>query len=115
GKKVEYMLRHLGQTFSGIISGVTNFGMFVELENTVEGMVSLTSMTDDYYDYDPAAFRLVGKRTNKVYRLGDEVTVKVIRAGVEDRQIDFTLTEIQEQSRAVEKRLGRTRRSTVSR
>jgi len=91
GHKVAYMQHHIGETFPGIISGVTNFGMFVELENTVEGKVSLTSMTDDYYAYDPAGFRLVGQRTHKVYRLGDEVVVKVARASVEERQIDFVL------------------------
>lgn len=90
-KKVEYMQNRIGEVYPGIISGVTSFGMFVELENTVEGLVSLTSMTDDYYDYDPPGFRLVGQRTGKVYRLGDEVTVQVTRASVEDRQIDFTL------------------------
>jgi ribonuclease R len=83
----------VGESFPGIISGVTNFGMFVELENTVEGMVSLTSMTDDYYLFDPAGFRLVGQRTRKVYRLGDQVTVKVVRASVAERQIDFVLAE----------------------
>lgn len=90
-KKVEYMQNRIGEVYPGIISGVTGFGMFVELDNTVEGLVSLTSMADDYYDYDQPGFRLVGQRTGKVYRLGDEVTVKVVRASVEDRQIDFTL------------------------
>jgi ribonuclease R len=93
GKKVAYMQHRIGEVFPGIVSGVTSFGMFVELENTVEGMVSLTSMTDDFYDYDPAAFRLVGQRTGKVYRLGDEVTIEVVRAGIEERQIDFILTD----------------------
>jgi ribonuclease R len=93
GYKVAYMQNLVGESFPGIISGVTNFGMFVELENTVEGMVSLTSMTDDYYLFDPAGFRLVGQRTRKVYRLGDQVTVKVVRASVAERQIDFVLAE----------------------
>ncbi|MDI6711521.1 MAG: ribonuclease R [Thermoanaerobacterales bacterium] len=92
-KKAAYMQDKIGQVFPGIISGVTPFGMFVELENTVEGLVSMTNLTDDYYTYEEKGYRLVGQRTGKVYRLGDEVAVRVLRASVESRQIDFGLPD----------------------
>ncbi len=92
--KAAYMQNRIGDTFTGFISGVTGFGMFVELENTVEGLISLTTMTDDYYDHDQEGFRLVGQRTRKIYRLGDEVKVKAIRVNVEEKQIDFVLAEM---------------------
>ena len=91
--KAVYMKSHLGESFMGIITHITNFGMFVELENSVEGLVRLENMTDDYYNYSDEDFALVGERTNVIYRIGDEVYVTVMRADMLTRQIDFVLAE----------------------
>ncbi|MHB1418461.1 MAG: ribonuclease R [Bacillota bacterium] len=90
-KKVEYMERHLGDEFDGVISGVLNFGMFVRLENSVEGLVHVSTLTDDYYRYDEKNYRLVGEHTHKIYKIGDHVRIQVARVSVEARQIDFEL------------------------
>ncbi|MDR3560208.1 MAG: ribonuclease R [Negativicutes bacterium] len=90
-KKVEYMARFVGDEFSGFISGVTAFGMFVELENGVEGLVHVSSMDDDYYHYAEERYELVGGRTAKVYRLGNEVKVVLVKVNPEERTIDFAL------------------------
>lgn len=90
-KKAEYMLEHIGETFTGIVSGITSFGMFVELENTVEGLVRLASMDDDFYEYDEKLLVLIGVRTGKVYRIADQVDVVVTGADPKTRQVDFTL------------------------
>ncbi|MEW6726680.1 MAG: ribonuclease R [Bacillota bacterium] len=93
-KKVMFMQDKVGETFEGIISGVTAFGIFVELENTVEGLVNMTNLTDDFYTYDAKGYRLIGQRTGRILRLGDAVRVKLLRSSVDDRQIDFTLADI---------------------
>lgn len=90
-KKCEYMKEHVGETFSGIISGVTSFGMFVELENTIEGLVHVENMNDDYYVFDEYAVSLVGEHTQKVYKLGDRVEVTVLSADKLSRRIEFGL------------------------
>lgn len=92
-KKVEYLQRFVGQVFPGTVSGVVPFGMFVELENTVEGLVHVSTMTDDYYQYLEKQLTLLGQHTRKSYRIGDPVKVQVIRADVETRQVDFELAE----------------------
>jgi len=92
-KKVEYMIRHEGEVFEGIISSVTSFGMFVELENTIEGLVRLSSLEDDYYIFNEKTYSLVGERTRRVYKIGDKVQVLVARADVMSRQIDFMLVD----------------------
>jgi ribonuclease R len=90
-KKIEYMLDKKGEEFEGIISGITGFGFFVELKNTVEGLVHVEDLKDDYYHLREDLHALVGERTNKRYRLGDEVKVKVIKVNPEEREIDFVL------------------------
>lgn len=90
-KKVEFMERHVGETFDGFISGVTSFGLFVELDNTVEGLIHVSTMTDDYYEYHEKMIAFMGKHTRKVYKLGDPVKITVSRVNVEDRSIDFEL------------------------
>ena len=92
--QVEYMRRHLGDRFHAIISGVTNFGMFVEIADLlVEGLIRVRDLEDDYYVYDEKHYSLIGRRTKKRYRLGDKVVVKVIRVDPEEREIDFMLVE----------------------
>lgn len=90
-KKAEYMSERIGLEFNGIISSVTGFGMYVELPNTIEGMVHISTLTDDYYIFDEKHFSLVGERTNKIYRLGDEVSVKVASVDLSAHQINFVL------------------------
>ena len=92
-KKIEYMAQFVGDTFSGVISGVTAFGIFVELENGVEGLVHVSSMVNDYYEYVEEQYALVGERTRQSYRLGNEVEVVLVRASVEERNIDFILKD----------------------
>lgn len=88
-KKSEYMLDKIGEEYDGIISSVTNFGMFVELPNTIEGLVHVSYLTDDYYRYDERHYAMIGERTGKVYRIGDEITVRVINVNKDERSIDF--------------------------
>jgi ribonuclease R len=92
-KKAEYMLERIGQEYEGIISSVTSFGFFVELENTIEGLVHISNLHDDYYFYDEKHLYLIGERTKKIYRLGDEVIVKVSKVDLDSREIHFELTE----------------------
>ena len=92
-KKVEYMEDHIGEVFQGVISGVTSWGMYVELPNTVEGMISLSDMKDDYYFYDDQRYRMVGEHTKKTYNLGQKVKVQVTNADKLMRTIDFILVE----------------------
>ena len=91
-KKCEYMLKYQEQTFRGIISSVTNFGVFVTLERSnIEGLVHIKAMNDDYYTYDQKNMILVGRRKKKIYRLGDEVIVKVANVDLENQEIDFKI------------------------
>ena len=90
-KKAQYMSYHIGESFEGVISGITGYGMYVELENTIEGLVRLDRMYDDYYDAYPEQYRIVGQRTNKVYSLGQRVTVIVSDADYYEGTIDFRL------------------------
>ena len=90
-KKCEYMKEHIGEIYSGYISGVTSFGIFVELENTVEGLVHVERMDDDYYEYDEKLVALIGRLSKKVYKLGDKVEVKVLSADKLTRRVEFEL------------------------
>ncbi len=98
-KKAEYMETRIGEVFEGIISSVTNWGIYVELPNTVEGLVHVLDMTDDYYVYDEKTLSLIGEKTKKIYRLGDTVKVKVISASKEEREIDFEIVGIKPRKR----------------
>lgn len=95
-KKAEYMLDRLGEEFQGIISSVTSFGLFVELPNTIEGLIHITALDDDYYIYDEAHLCLIGERRKKVYKLGDEVKVKCSRVDIENREVYFDLVEVED-------------------
>lgn len=90
-KKAQYMSCHIGESFEGVISGITGYGMYVELENTIEGLVRLDRMYDDYYDAYPEQYRIVGQRTNKVYSLGQRVSIIVSDADYYEGTIDFRL------------------------
>ncbi len=90
-KKAEYMLDKIGEEYEGIISSVTSFGMFVELQNLIEGLVHVSYLTDDYYRYNDNLHALVGERTAKVYRIGDPVNVRVVKVNLDDYTIDFEL------------------------
>lgn len=90
-KKAEYMLEHVGEEYEGVISGVTSFGMFVELPNGVEGLVHISSLTDDYYEFMEAGYCLAGTHTGKIYRLGDSIKINVLQVNLEARSIDFVL------------------------
>lgn len=92
-KKAEYMSDKIGESFPGIISGVTQWGFYVQLANTVEGLVHVSNLTDDYYHFHEEYYALIGERTRRRFRLGDSVVVQVSRVDVENRQIDFLLDE----------------------
>ncbi len=90
-KKAEFMADKIGQEFEGIVSSVTKFGMFVELPNTVEGLVHITHMNQDYFNFIESHMVLIGERTGVTYRIGDRVKVKLIKVDVEAHEIDFIL------------------------
>lgn len=91
-KQMEYMQNHIGDEFEAIISGITNFGIFIQIkENLAEGLIKLRDMEDDYYIYDEKNYSLIGKRSNKKYRLGDKVNVRLVRVDPERRETDFIL------------------------
>ena len=93
-KQVEYMGDHMGEVYSGVISGVTEWGLYVELDdNMCEGLVPVRELADDYYDFDEKNYCLVGRRNNVRYRLGDNVRVQVARASLEKKQLDFVLID----------------------
>ncbi|UXH43543.1 ribonuclease R [Rossellomorea vietnamensis] len=90
-KKAEYMEDKVGEEYDGIISSVTNFGLFVELPNTIEGLVHVSYMTDDYYRFDERHLAMIGERTANVFRIGDEITVRVVSVNKDERAIDFEI------------------------
>ncbi|MDC0802280.1 MULTISPECIES: ribonuclease R [Clostridium] len=92
-KKAEYMLDRIGEEFEGIVSSVTSFGMFVELPNTIEGLIHITALDDDYYIYDENHLCLMGERTKKIYRLGDFVKVRCSKVDIPNREIYFDMVE----------------------
>ena len=93
-KQVEFMSERMGQEFDGTISGVTEWGLYVEInENKCEGMIPMRELDDDYYDFDEKAYCLTGRRYHKKYSLGDPIRIKVVRANLERKQLDFALVE----------------------
>ncbi|KGP91590.1 ribonuclease R [Pontibacillus chungwhensis BH030062] len=90
-KKAEFMQDKIGEEFEGVVSSVTGFGLFVELPNTVEGLVHVSYLTDDYYHFDERSYAMIGERTGKVFRIGDEVTVRVEKVDLDERVVDFEL------------------------
>lgn len=90
-KKAQYMSDKIGEEFEGIVSSITNFGIFVELPNTIEGLVHISNMTDDYYRFDDRQMIMIGERTNRQFRIGDELTVRVANVIIEESSIDFEI------------------------
>lgn len=90
-KIAEYMASRIGETYEAIVSGVTSFGVFVELNNTIEGLVHVSHMEDDYYHFNEKTMALIGERTGKTFRIGDVVQVKVYNVNIAERHIDFVL------------------------
>jgi ribonuclease R len=116
--KTYYMRDHIGNVYTGTVSAATSFGIFVALDEVfVEGLVHVTELGQDYFHYDQSKHWLIGERTGKRFRLGDRVTVKVVRADIETSKIDFTLVEeaLQIKPAETEKRAGkRTKSKTKS-
>lgn len=90
-KKAQFMVDKIGEEFEGVVSSVTNFGIFIELENTIEGLVHVQNMNDDYYRFDDRQMMMIGERKGKQFRIGDEVKVRVISVKPEEQAIDFEL------------------------
>ena len=90
-KKAQYMSKYIGEEFDGIISSLTHFGIFVQLDNTIEGLVHFSNMLDDYYNFDEDKYYIIGERNKKIYNLGDEVKIRVTDANIAKRTIDFEL------------------------
>jgi ribonuclease R len=106
-KKVRFMTDKVGDEFEGYVTGVSAFGLYIELiEHFVEGMVHVSTMADDYYRFVERAHVLRGEKNGRVYRLGDRVKVQVVRVDLERRQIDLGLTEILDAVRASERNRG---------
>lgn len=117
--KTEYMMDKVGEEYDGIISGVTNFGLFVELKDIfVEGLVHITALGNDYYQFDPVKHRLMGERTKQTFGLGDMVTVQVARVDLDEARIDFELKGVEPktsgQRRTGAKKKGRPEKKTSS-
>ncbi|TQR19943.1 ribonuclease R [Psychrobacillus vulpis] len=104
-KKAQYMADKIGEEFEGIVSSITNFGMFIELPNTIEGLVHVMNMTDDYYRFDDRQMMMIGERAGKQFRIGDEVTVRVSEVKPEESAIDFEIV-------GMKKAFHRTRKET---
>ncbi|WP_413378522.1 ribonuclease R [Alkalihalobacillus sp. 1P02AB] len=98
-KKAQFMEDKIGEIFTGMISGVTNFGLFVELENTIEGLVHVSYLTDDYYHYDEKQYAMIGERSGQVFRIGDEIEVRVVNVNVEEASIDFEVVGMKPRKR----------------
>lgn len=104
-KKAEFMEDKIGEEFDGIISSITNFGMFVELPNTIEGLVPVSYMTDDYYHYDDRQYAMIGERTGNVFQIGDEITVRVVEVNKDEHTIDFEIVGMKGNRRKKERKM----------
>ncbi|GEM01232.1 ribonuclease R [Halolactibacillus halophilus] len=98
-KKAEFMQDKIGEEFEGVISSVTGFGLFVELENTVEGLVHVSDLTDDYYHYDETRYAMIGERTGNVFRIGDVIEVRVEAVNLEEQSIDFEIVGMKKKAK----------------
>lgn len=112
-KKVEYMQAHIGEEFEGVISGITKWGMYVELPNTIEGLVHVTNMTDDHYEYNEERYEMMGMHTRKVYKLGEGLRVRVLDADRLMRTIDFKIVnqEVPEMAKSNDKMVANNKKA----
>lgn len=101
-KKTEYMEENVGEEYNGVVGSATSFGIFVTLENTVEGLVHISNMHDDFYEFDEKQLALVGKRTHKTYKIGQPVKVKLVRADLDSRKLDFEVVLPPEEQKKVD-------------
>ena len=92
-KQVEFMQDHIGEVYAGVISGVTEFGLFVELQNKIEGMIPISEIGDDFYIFNEDNYSIRGRHTNRIFQLGDEISVKIWRTNLERKQLDFLLAD----------------------
>lgn len=112
-KKTEYMQAHIGEEFDGVISGITKWGMYVELPNTIEGLVHVTNMTDDHYEYNEERYEMIGMHTRKVYKLGEALRVQVLDADRLMRTIDFKIVnqEVPEMAKSNDKMVANNKKA----
>lgn len=111
--KCEFLQKHIGKQYSGIVTGVTNFGLFVQLDDLlIDGLVHVTSLKRDYYQFDPAHHRLVGELSGRSYQLGERLEVKVARVNLEERKIDFDLVGTLDEKPAINPRRGGKKRKS---
>jgi len=90
-KQIEFMQDHMGEIFNGVISGVTDWGLYVELENKIEGMIPVGELDDDFYIFEEKEYLIRGRHSGRVFQLGDAVRVKIWRTNLEKKQLDFLL------------------------
>jgi ribonuclease R len=97
-KQVEFMQDKVGKQFDGLVSGLTDWGIYVELvENKCEGMVSIKSIVDDFYEFDEEEYMIVGRHSGRKFEIGDEVKIEVLNANLSRRQLDYRLVELEEE------------------
>ncbi len=114
--KAEYMLDKIGDTFDGTVSGVTAFGLFVQLDAVfVEGLIHITALGNDYYDFDPLKYQLVGQRSGRVFRLGDKLNIRVVAVNLDEAKIDFELNEPTKRSKKSTRRATKKAKKTALR
>ncbi|MER1958939.1 MAG: ribonuclease R [Solibacillus sp.] len=106
-KKAQFMSDKVGEEFIGIISSITNFGMFIELDNTVEGLVHISNMTDDYYRFEDRHLTMIGERTGRQFRIGDEVKIRVANVTIEESSIDFEIVDMVSTARPARRQVSK--------
>ena len=106
-KKAQFMSDKVGEEFIGIISSITNFGMFIELENTVEGLVHISNMTDDYYRFEDRHLTMIGERTGRQFRIGDEVKIRVANVTIEESSVDFEIVDMVSTARPARRQVSK--------
>ena len=105
-KKAQFMSDKIGEEFIGMVSSITNFGIFVELPNTVEGLVHISNMTDDYYRFEDRMMTMIGERTGRQFRIGDEVKIRVSNVNIEESAIDFEIVDMVESASSRPRRVA---------
>lgn len=113
-KKAEYMQDKIGEEFEGVISSVTGFGLFVELDNTVEGLVHVSDLTDDYYHFDEKSYAMIGEKSATVFRIGDRIMIRVQGVNLEEQAVDFEIVGMKKKGRRFEPKPDNNRGSKSS-